>query len=235
MRSKIFIGLVLLLSGLTFLAAGGVLAAKKARKRPPFVLPVDGAKPPEAYPGPSPVVYEGSKQPNCEDIHPTIGYEYVIQHDQFGSTYYDYQKNGSMGRMIAVGPGGHRHMIFHETRGPYPPYPRYVTYNCKDPLSNWAGPTWIDGGENKNAGYAQMLVESDGRPIALYHRTAGAPYNSCLRREDEGTICSGNFSHIWDYPDDHEPDAAGAEGMWPKGCIVTRNDTTYIHIVTTES
>ncbi|MFQ6031854.1 MAG: hypothetical protein ACE5K2_02940, partial [Candidatus Zixiibacteriota bacterium] len=175
MNHKIIIGLILSISVLTIFAEE-ISAARKGKPKPPLILPVDGAEPPpEIYRGSSPVMFEGI-QPECEDIHPTIGYQYVIQHDQFGSTYYDYQKNGSMGRMIAVGPGGHRHTIFHETRGPYgAQYPRYITYNCKDPLDVWLGPIWVDGGSGVNAGYTQMLVMHDGREVILYHTTAESP------------------------------------------------------------
>jgi hypothetical protein len=240
MRTKILIGLVLLLSGFTFLAAGGVLAAKKARHRPPLILPVDGARPPEAYTGPSPIMYEGGKQPDCEDIHPTIGYEYVIQHDQWASTYYDYQKNGSMGRMIVVSAGGHRHMICHETRGPYDTFPRYITYNCKNPLDQWCGPLQIDGGPNNNAGYGNMLLLHDGVEVILYHRTAPPVgcWHSTLARGEYGQQCQCGIVKLYDIPDlhDHQATPGDNPGMWPKGCVVyDAEEEDYIHIATTES
>jgi hypothetical protein len=242
MRTKIFMGLVLLLLGLTFLFAGEVLAAKKPRHRPPPLLPVDEAQAPEAYTGPSPVMYEGGNQPDCEDIHPTIGYDHVIQHDQWASTFYDYQKNGSMGRMIAVSCGGHKHMVCHETRGPYTTFPRYVTYNCKNPVSVWCGPMWVDGGPGIQAGYVQMLLMHHGMEVVLYHRTQppiGCWYSTLARGEsveDQGTCF---IQKKYDIPDKHDfPQVATTpDGMWPKGAMMydAITDTDYVHIVTTES
>jgi hypothetical protein len=232
MRTKIFIGLVLLLFGLTFLVVGEVLAAKKTRHRPPLILPVDGAQPPEAYTGPSPVMYEGSKQADCEDIHSQLR---VIQHDQWGSTFYDYQSNGSMGRMIAVGPGGHRHMICHETRGPYGEYPRYITYNCKDPLGVWLGPTYADGGAGLNAGYGNISVLHDRISVLIYHRNLGNPcWYTTLAVDD--SLCAGKFSNLYDLPDRIQGQPPDNRGMWPKMDIVydANVDTDYIHIVETE-
>jgi hypothetical protein len=238
MKQRIIIGLILLIFALVIFAQG-ISAAEKPRHRPPLLLSQDAALFGEetARPMAPVVLYEGS-QPDCEDIHPTVGLERLIQHDQFGATVYDYQKNGSMGRMIAVGPGGHRYTVFHETRGPTSEgYPRYVTYNCKDPLDQWLGPTWIDGGEGINAGYTQMLVMHDGRPVVLYHRQGDPPWHSSLLLGDDGYTCSGDFGKMYDLPDVIDGYISAPNGYWPKGCIVydAEVDTDYVHIICTES
>jgi hypothetical protein len=225
-----------------FILAGGALAAKKSAEKisVSVVLPkVDVVPPPEAYVGrPTPLMYEATNQPNCDDIDPECGVT-VIQHDQWGSTYYDYQQNGSMGRMIAVGPGGYKHMIFHETRGPYSntTYPRYVTYNCKDPLNNWLDPIRIDGGTDINAGYANIGVLHNGRAVVIYHRSfPPAPayhWATTLALGDKGGICSGSFIDKYDVPDWL---GSAENGMWPKmGIVYDSQDTDYIHIGMTES
>jgi PKD repeat protein len=171
-------------------------------------------------------------QTTCENINPEVGT--IIQHDQVGSTYFDYQSNGSMGRMIAVGPGGHRHMAWHYTAGVYPGNPRYVYYNCKDSLGNWLGDTLVDGGTNINAGYPNMGVLHDGRAVVIYHRYAGTPpWYTSLTVQDSGQICSGYFTNKYDLPDNL---GATEEGIWPKMGIVydTEVDTDYIHVVMTE-
>ncbi|KPJ65930.1 hypothetical protein AMJ44_09250 [candidate division WOR-1 bacterium DG_54_3] len=144
-------------------------------------------------------MYEGSKQPDCEDINPDLPYgEYVIQHYHHGTTWYDFQKNGSVGRMIAADAAGHRHMDFHRSDGLYPPGPRYVCYNCKDPFDVWCcAPECFDG--SCNAGYANIDMLRDGRALVLYHHTApceqGDPiwYNT-LRVQSPGDICTPYFS-----------------------------------------
>jgi hypothetical protein len=236
MKEKIFSVLVLS-TFLLAIFAGKALAAKKFSRGGPekasVVYPtVDGS---EALPNfvSSPVIYEVGKTADCFAIHPDA-YVHVLEHNQWGSTYYDYQSNGSMGRMIAVGPGGYRHMICHETRGPYPANPRYITYNCKDPLNNWLAPTWIDGGTDLNAGYANIGVLHDGRAVVVYHRNSGTPiWYTSLIVQDSGQICSDHFSKKYDLPDWLQ---GPWSGMWPKmGILYDSLDTDYIHIVMTEA
>jgi len=237
MKTKILLVLVLAIF-LLVIFAGGALAAKQSRI--PRVLPLDGAQPPEAYPVPSPVLYEGAKQADCQETYPEV--PLVQGPDIWGYTFYDYQSSGSMGRMIAVSSAGRRGMVFHETRGPYDPgpgqvYGRYVTYNCKDNDDTWGGPTYIHGGAQVNAGYANIMMMHDGREIVLDHRTAGTPmWYTCLIVSDEGFPCSGYFTNVYDLADEHDFPTGEGHGFWPKGCIVydANVDTDYIHIVTTE-
>ncbi len=173
---------------------------------------------------------------SCEDINPVLP---ILQLDSWSWTYYDEQQKGSMGRMIAASPGGHRHMVCSETQGPYgTAYPRYVTYNCKNPLDQWLGESWIDGWAGVNAGYPQMSVMHDGREVIVYHRSSGNPcWNSALTAGDPGYVCTGYFTNLYDLPDAHEF-AISPEpwGYWPKCCIVydANKDTDYVHVVTTE-
>jgi hypothetical protein len=236
---KIFIILVLALFGM-FIFVGGALAVNKSSHthKASRVLPLDGAEPPpETNIEPTPLKYE-SLQPNCEDIHPDSGVV-VIQHDQWASTYYDYQRNGSMGRMISVGLAGHRHMICHETRGRYDGVndPRWVTYNCKDPLDNWLNPNFgvkIDGGTNINAGFPNIGTLHDDRAVVIYHKLGSAqPWSTTLAVQDSGQICSSYFTNKYDLPDS----LGGAnDGIWPYMGIVYDDsvDTDYIHVVMTE-
>ncbi|MGB3092061.1 MAG: hypothetical protein WBC42_02475, partial [Candidatus Zixiibacteriota bacterium] len=56
----------------------------------------------------------GSKDPAaCYDLIPDPEVPAATEHDLVGLTWYEYQKNGSMGRMISVssaGTGGYRHV-----------------------------------------------------------------------------------------------------------------------------
>jgi hypothetical protein len=225
--------------------AGGALAANKSSRydmNASVALPVDDEAQTPVYGAPTPLMYDGAKV-NCDQINPPESVE-VYQVDQWGNTYYDEQQNGSMGRMIAVGPGGHRHMIFHKMYYyPYgnPPtaYPRYVTYNCKDPLNNWLGETQIDGGTNIHAGYANIAVLHNGVELAFYHwsNTATLKYYSVLKVGDgTGYICQGYFSNLYDLPDHIEGTPDADRGMWPKACVkYAANDTDYIHVVVTQN
>jgi len=179
-------------------------------------------------------------QSACEGINPDPQVT-VIQHDSWGMTYYDEQQVGSMGRVIAVGPGGHRHMVFQDTRGSYgEDSARYVAYNCKDPLNEWIGAAWVDGDTIRKSGYAQILTMHDGREVILYHCADQDYYpywHTTLALADSGYICSGYFSNLYDLPDRHYDTPLEDRGWWPKGCVVYVDsvDTDYIHVVTTDN
>jgi hypothetical protein len=61
----------------------------------------------------------GGAKLTCTDIQPEVGI--IIQHDEIGDTWYDFQKNGAMGRMISVTSGGYRHISWMYTDHEYPP------------------------------------------------------------------------------------------------------------------
>jgi hypothetical protein len=172
-------------------------------------------------------------QATPQDIYPQIGT--VIQHEQVGSTWWDLQKNGSMGRMIAVSPSGHKEIAFMDVQGgPFPPNPRYITYNCKSPEGVWCDTIHVDGGPGINAGFCNNDVMHDGREVIIYHRHFDYWY-TILAMGDTGLLCSSgnNFDNKYDVPD-----SLGEEygGMWPKMGIVWNAvaDTDFIHIVMTE-
>jgi len=242
MGKRILLVVFLLSFFALFVFAGGALAAKKFSRGGPekasVVHPnVDGS---EAVPNfaPSPVIYEGGKAADCFAINPDTAVD-VLQHDSWGSTYYDYQKNGSMGRMIAVGPGGEREAAFMSLPvPPYPPNPRWVTYNCKNALNTWCGTKDVDGGTGINAGYVNSCALDDGREALIYHKAGtDEPWSTVLAMGDPGQVCSnGNaFTNKYDIPDSLYPGAVN-DGMWPKMEIVYNAvaDTDYMHIVETE-
>jgi hypothetical protein len=224
--------------------AGGALAENKPSRydmNASVALSVDDGAQTPVYGAPTPLMYEGATA-NCDQINSQVQ---IHQIDQWGSTYYDEQQVGSMGRMIAVGPGGHRHMLFHKTYGgPYgnpPYYPRYVMYGCKDPLDVWqVTEIQIDGGTNIHAGYANIAVLHNGVELAIFHHSEAAtpPRKYSVLRVGDGVpyICQGYFSNLYDLPDHIEGTPDANRGMWPKACVKydAVKDTDYIHIVTTE-
>ncbi len=175
----------------------------------------------------------------CADINPEIGQQFIIQHDQIGHTWYDFQKNGSMGRMISVTSDGYRHFSWMFTDGPYgAPYYRYVDGNCKDPLNEYLGQVHVYGGQYKNAGYSNQTHLHDGRSVVIYHRTAGqlgdVVAHSMLSIADD--LCSDQFNRHWDIPDSILYEPSGENGMYPKAEVKYDEGTQmdYIHIVMTE-
>jgi hypothetical protein len=169
---------------------------------------------------------------DCEDIMPEVGT--IIQHDQIGDTWYDFQQNGSMGRMISITSGGYRHFSWTYTDHGYPPGPRYVDANCKDPLGNYLSQVHADGGD-VNAGYCNQAHLNDGTAVIVNHRTGGTPIWSSVLTIDD-SLCSGSFSKHWDLPDYIPGSLSGADGMWPKADVSydTTHNRNYVHIVLTE-
>ncbi|HEX7401696.1 MAG TPA: hypothetical protein VF369_05905, partial [candidate division Zixibacteria bacterium] len=239
MKKKILLVLALPIL-LLAVFAGGASAAKKPSTSPQkasVVYPtVDGS---EALPsfGPTPVIYEGSKAASCFAIDPDAEVV-VIQHDEWSSTWYDYQKNGSMGRMIAVSSAGQREMTFMQLPAAfYPPQARYVRYNCKDALDAWCGVRLVDGGVNINAGYTNIATMHDGREAVIYHKAGTlAKWYTVLAVGDPGEACSGGntFAKKYDIPDSLGG-IVSENGMWPKMTIVydATEDRDYMHIVST--
>ncbi|MGB7063097.1 MAG: hypothetical protein WBF13_12185, partial [Candidatus Zixiibacteriota bacterium] len=83
----------------------------------------------------------GSKDPaDCYLLIPDPEVPTVTEHDLVGLTWYDYQKNGSMGRMISVssaGTGGYRHVSWMWTAGVYPGVQRRVYARSKPDAGAW--------------------------------------------------------------------------------------------------
>lgn len=173
---------------------------------------------------------------SCADIDPEAGD--IIQHDQIGHTWYDFQQNGSMGRQISVTSAGYRHFSWMFTDGPYPGAYRYVDANCKNPFNEYLGQVHIDGGQYKNAGYSNQAHLHDGRSVVVYHRTAGQLDDpmpgTMLSIED--SLGRGESNSLWDLPDSILNSISGEKGMWPK--VAVRYDPLdvrdYIHVVTHE-
>jgi hypothetical protein len=239
MKTKLMVCLIFLISGWAFLAVNGNSAELKHKpykvrnsSLPPAAENYVPPGPPSKYP------VGGLKySANCLSIAPEIGW--VIEHNQIGTTWYDFQQNGSMGRMISVTSGGYRHVSWMYTNCAYTTgCPRYVKGNCEAPAStnNWPTAANVDGGTNINAGYSNQTHLSDGTGLVIYHRTAGSPiWYSAIAVDD--SVCSGYWSRRYDIPDGL-PEATSSYKYieWPK-CEVKHDTLTgrdYIHVVGTE-
>jgi hypothetical protein len=234
MKTKLLVCLIFLLVGWMFLA-GNINSAEVKRKS--YKVPISTLAPaPENYIPPRPP----SKYPvngikysaNCVSIAPEMGVK--IEHSQIGTTWYDFQQNGSMGRMISVTNQGYRHFSWMYVNGVYPGNPRYVYVNGEDSLGSYIGQRSADGGTT-NAGYCNQTHLQDGASILIYHRTAGSPiwYTSITSGNSLG---SNLFDRHWDIPDYITSAPSGQRGMWPQAEV--KHDTAtgrdYIHVVMTE-
>jgi hypothetical protein len=161
-----------------------------------------------------------------------------VVHQQIGNTWYDFQKNGALGRMISVTNHGYAHSAWHYTAGVYPGNPRSVRFTTEFPDHTFlTTPAPGDPGPGaSNSGYCNVTHLHNGSPVVIYHETApavGFKASMIAWARTEGSI---NFDRHFDLPDSC-PDFETANMMeWPKGTAqydsVTGRD--YIHIVGTE-
>ncbi|MGB2979638.1 MAG: hypothetical protein WBC77_00110, partial [Candidatus Zixiibacteriota bacterium] len=164
----------------------------------------------------------------CSDISPEAGT--IVEHDQIGSTWYDFQQNASIGRMMSVTNDGYRHFSWMYTGGAYPGVPRYVDANCKDPGGSFLGQISAAGGA-ANAGYCNQSHLHDGRSVIAYHETGGLPkWAAALTIAD--AVCADSFSRHWDIPD-HITHGFAPDAGWPKveALYDEAEDRDYIHII----
>ncbi|MFH1335056.1 MAG: hypothetical protein ABII96_00925 [Candidatus Zixiibacteriota bacterium] len=237
MKTKLMICLIFLVSGWVFLAVKGNSAEVKRKSdkvpistlapapennippRPPSKYPVNGIK------------YSG----NCTDIAPEWGIE--IEHSQIGTTWYDFQQNGSMGRMISVTSGGYRHGSWMYTNIAYTggAGTRMVKGNCEPVAGGWIGASTVH--DRGNAGYCNQTNLSDGTPIVIYHSPAATPtptWYCAITADDEP--CGSFWTRHWDIPDYITNSPSGQPGMWSRAEVGydTATGRDYIHVVMTE-
>jgi len=182
-------------------------------------------------------VYSGvGYQTDCHDISPEAGV--IIQHDQIGHTWYEFQQSGSMGRMISVSSGGHRHFSWMSSDGEYPPGYRHVYANCKDPAGQYIGEGDVDGAIGASPGYSNQAHTTDGRSVVVYHRTyhqAPDPATHCMLGI-ESSVCSRDFDYLWDLPDEIPSAPSEERCLWPR--LAVKYDEEFggdrIHVVVTE-
>ncbi|MGB2770653.1 MAG: hypothetical protein WBC88_13090 [Candidatus Zixiibacteriota bacterium] len=111
---------------------------------------------------------ESGSRTSCADIEPEAGV--IVQHDQIGHTWYEYQQNGSIGRMISATSVGYRHFSWMYSSGVYPPPPRYVHANSKNLIGQYQGVVEVDTEGGLAPGFCNQSHMSDGRSAVVYHR-----------------------------------------------------------------
>ena len=228
--------LVMLTIGWMILVVDGFSAT--ARQKPKMRHISSDAPPSETgLPPATPYQYPTGGQQyrlSCTDILPDVGN--IIQHDQIGDTWYDFQKNGSMGRMISVTSSGYRHFSYMYSSGPYPGVPRGVYANCKDPSGGYLGTATVEISATTTPGYVNQSHLNTGESVVIYHKSGGSPKWSATLSKDN-IVCGGFFTNHWDLPDFITGASSGELGYWPK--LEVLYDTTtpardYLHIVMTE-
>jgi hypothetical protein len=151
--------------------------------------------------------------------------------DPIGTTFYDYQTNGSTGNRVAVCNDGSIYVNWTNGLGwPIPPAPRHVYHNWRDPNGVW-NPNGFSGqvSTNSGAGYTTLDIIYGNRGAIVYHDT----FNFVILSVDLDPPGLGFFDH-YDPPDLLLPQTPANPGRcyWP---YVAVDRTDRIHIVMTEN
>jgi hypothetical protein len=253
MKKRLIIILVVCVFVFCIFAGGAFSAvAKKSADNPKWMRHISEDKvPSEIFRMPAQPMYGYPTQGiqytgNCLDIHPDsipnypspgqTFYIVPIAHQQIGDTWYDYQKNGSVGRMISVTNNGYAYSSWHYTNHVYPPGPRSVRFTNEWPDHSFL--TTVDttdpGPGAGNSGYCNVTHLHNGTPVVIYHETAeGARASVIAAADNEG---STNFSRHWDIPDYIDDAVPDAPLFWPKAQAQYDSATNrnYIHVVGTD-
>ncbi|MCX6641198.1 MAG: T9SS type A sorting domain-containing protein [bacterium] len=144
------------------------------------------------------------------------GLDYVGSPETIGNTWYDYQHNSSMSRMIAYGSDGTVHCCWMNGLQSGAAQ-RLIYYNRKDPSGTWAyGTTGLQVNTVIRAGYCTMDLDADDDPVIAYHGL------------NTGTV---NTVYVYTSTGEHAcpaPPVGVTEVAWPHVAVDTRG---YIHVV----
>jgi len=240
MKTKMLTGLVFLCLSWMILAVDGFSATAQQKPKMRHISwdvppPETGVPPPAPYQYPTGGIKYNT---SCMNIMPEVGV--IIQHDQIGDTWYDFQHNGSVGRKISVTNSGYRHFSWMYTAGPYGGgVARGVYANCKDSSGGFLGMATVDLSSTTTPGYCNQMHLHTGESVVIYHKSnpPSPSYFWATTLSKDTVVCGGFFTKHWDLPDYIANSASGLPGMWPKAEVLYGDSSglDYIHIVMTEA
>ncbi len=98
------------------------------------------------------------------------GLDYVGSQEQSGRTWYDYQHNGSMSRMIAYGSDGSIHVAFMKGLASGAATNRHVYYNKRLATGVWQyDTTGTQVSTLLGSGYCTLDLDPSGNAVVAYH------------------------------------------------------------------
>lgn len=183
-----------------------------------------------------PSAREVGHRTSCADINPQAGS--ILTHDEIGQTWYDLQQNGTIGRMIIIGPDDHRGFSWMSSTSAGS-YERLVYSKCMSSYGTYYGPVSVDDASGSAPGFVNQSHTHYGQPVVVYHRLRQVPM------EDPPTYCMlsvsnypvvPEYTHLWDLPDSILNAQSGEKGKWPK--VAVKYDQVegedFVHVVVTE-
>lgn len=149
--------------------------------------------------------------------------DWIGERIMVGDTWYDYQSNGSVGRMIAMDANGGVHITWMDGySADMANSQRHMKYNYRMVGEDWLNVDGeiIDGGTRGGYGCIDLTTENEQRALAVYHNTLGDLSWSMCGVDWQLGIGAFENVQIPRYPD--------AAVLWPQGVM---SPAGRIHIV----
>ncbi len=163
----------------------------------------------------------------CFLIYSISSAQYIGEVDTVGTTWYDYQHNGSCGRMIRVDSQHNIHVVWMNGLNSMG---RHVYYNMRDTNSWRFGDVGVPVESSLRGGYACLALDSHDYPYPAFHvmtsETNPDAEAACARDSYYG---AGDFDY-WECPFIYCPERL--ELLWPKIAIDIHDR---IHLINTEN
>ncbi len=158
-----------------------------------------------------------------------------------GTTYYDYQHNGTAGKMIGVDDDGFVHLVWMNGTTAIFTGPRQINYQVWDPtldsmyFRNSGQPSGVQVNSSTRAGYACMTLLPSGWAFPSFHETRTPITGNHAAAAMDFNARLGAFTSTWpDYclTPIHfgTPGDAWGQFIWPKVSIRAQDST--IHMAT---
>jgi hypothetical protein len=162
-------------------------------------------------------------------VEPTLTFTILAPGDKVGTTWYDYQHNGTISKQIVLDPTGCVHFFWMNGLD-FQATSRHCFYNFGDPPNDSVG-VQIDPGSISRSGYITGDIFSDGRAVPVYHGkipqwTGPLDFHSIV--SVDLIPCLGAFNHVFVDSVTQPPEKA----FWPHGAV---DNSDFIHVASHEA
>ena len=155
------------------------------------------------------------------------GRDDVILGEQFlpGDTWYDYQANGCVGKMIAVDDQGGVHVTWMDGYGSDNAGTRQQKYNYLDPNGNWLEEDGVQAPPGTRSGYGNIVLtrEEEQRAVIFCHAVGILPGG-----EPTTVVCVDFAMGFGAFEAFQTPNYVETQILWPMG-VISPDDM--IHVV----
>jgi hypothetical protein len=209
-----------------------------------FAIDPSGVAPIQNYPvigGADEAVPFAASAPDIDRVDRGTSLDSIGMALEAGKTYYDYQHNGSQGRMIYVDDNGLVHMVWMRSPTSAIATNRHVFYQVYDPATSsmrfltGGVPTGVAAdGSAPRSGYTTLAGLPQGWIYPGYHETrTGVGPASSVHAASTSDYAIGMGAWANSYPGLCNIDGGVIDIVWPH-IAISRFDST-IHMVSTES